>query len=170
MLGEVRRAGFDRRGLGRREGDAELAEAPDQADDDLVPGPGEGGEIGGLHEEDQLEVDRRRAEPDRLAAVELRLRLGGDDPLHLAGQGRDQIGPGETQRWLAGAAAGQTMLVQVTSDSGNAWFQITDPNGATLVPEQNPATVELPISGDYTIAISNLSSTVDTYVLTVVIG
>jgi hypothetical protein len=82
----------------------------------------------------------------------------------------DQIGPGETQRWLAGAAAGQTMLVQVTSDSGNVWFQITDPNGATLVPQENPATVELPVSGDYTIAISNLSSTVDTYVLSVVIG
>jgi hypothetical protein len=82
----------------------------------------------------------------------------------------DQIGPGETQRWLAGAAAGQTMVVLVTSDSGNVWFQISDPNGATLIPGDNPSTLVLPADGDYTIALSNLGSIADTYVLSVTIG
>jgi hypothetical protein len=66
---------------------------------------------------------------------------------------------GETDRYLLGARAGQTLTVRITSEEDNAVFQLYRPGGRTALPgaaEEEDATRwngKLPDSGDYVLVV-----------------
>jgi hypothetical protein len=81
----------------------------------------------------------------------------------------DDIGPGETHRWIAAAAAGQTMQVSLQSSDFEVFFNIYGPDGALGGERRNAGPGELTESGDYIIDVMNTGGSSSTYTLTVVI-
>jgi hypothetical protein len=75
---------------------------------------------------------------------------------------------GTTNRYLLGAAAGQTMSVEVSSVEGNAVVDVLAPDGSVLADEQTTAAVELPQDGDYVVEVGSTRGNA-TYTLTVTI-
>lgn len=65
---------------------------------------------------------------------------------------------GTTDRYLLWAAAGQTMVAHVDSVTDNVYLSVYAPDGTPLAENLEQATVELPINGDYLVAISTTSS------------
>jgi hypothetical protein len=62
---------------------------------------------------------------------------------------------GTTNEYILGAAAGQTMVVQVDSVEDNAVFTVHAPDGTALTVEQQQATFQVPADGDYVVAVGS---------------
>lgn len=77
------------------------------------------------------------------------------------------IAPGTTDRWILGAAAGQTMAVFIESDVGDISADIYDPNGVPLALGQYEVSVTLVENGEYVVHVNNGSGIVGAYTLTV---
>lgn len=78
---------------------------------------------------------------------------------------------GDSDTYLVGAKAGQTMTVKVTSPENNAVFQIKDANGEYLqgageTDDATSVTSDLPATGDYEIVVGGTRGNA-TYKLTV---
>ena len=72
---------------------------------------------------------------------------------------------GRLDRYVLAAAAGRTMTVTITSARNNAEFSVLAPDGRVLAGEQVSASVPLPATGDYTVAVWSTRSNA-TYDLT----
>jgi len=77
------------------------------------------------------------------------------------------IAPGTVDRYILGAAAGQTMAVFIESDTGFISADIDDPNGVPLAIGQYEVGVQLVENGDYIVSVHNDSGIVGAYNLTV---
>lgn len=63
------------------------------------------------------------------------------------------VARGTTNRYVLGAAAGQTMSVSLSSVEGNARFSIAAPDGLLIAVEEVATEVVLPADGDYVIEV-----------------
>jgi hypothetical protein len=77
----------------------------------------------------------------------------------------DLLDSGTTHEWLVGVSAGQSMFVEVRSESGEVWFTVQDPHGVAVVPADDEAEVPVTDSGDHVVVVTNFGAATDRYVL-----